>query len=64
MSRVCVMCGRDKMKGNQVSHSNVKTIKHYNVNLQKKPVEIDGKKTKAYVCTKCLRTLEKNEQDA
>jgi len=62
MSRVCAVCGRDKMKGNQVSHSNIKTIKHYNVNLQKKQVEIDGKVTKAYVCTKCLKTAEKNEK--
>ncbi len=62
MSRICIMCGRDKMKGNKVSHSNIKTIKHYDVNLQKKQVEIDGKVTKAYVCTKCLKTLDKNEQ--
>lgn len=57
MSRVCSICGKGKMKGNMVSHSNIKTNKHYNANVQKVKVEIDGKPTSSYVCTKCLKTL-------
>lgn len=57
MSRVCSICGKGKMKGNMVSHSNIKTNKHYNANVQKVKVEIDGKTVSEYVCTKCLKTL-------
>jgi len=56
MSRVCSICGKGKMKGNQVSHSNIKTNKHYNANLQKVNIEINGTEKSAYVCTKCLKT--------
>ena len=57
MSRVCSICGKGKMKGNMVSHSNIKTNKHYNANVQKVKVEIDGNTKSEYVCTKCLKTL-------
>lgn len=57
MSRVCSICGKGKMKGNMVSHSNIKTNKHYNANVQKVKVELDGKPVSSYVCTKCLKTL-------
>lgn len=56
MSRVCSICGKGKMKGHLVSHSNIKTNKHYNANLQKTTIEIDGKVKSEYVCTKCLKT--------
>ncbi len=57
MSRVCSMCGKGKMKGNLVSHSNIKTNKHYNANVQKVKLDVDGAKKTEYVCTKCLKTL-------
>ena len=45
------------MKGNMVSHSNIKTNKHYNANVQKVKLELDGKTVNEYVCTKCLKSL-------
>lgn len=36
MSRVCVVSGKRAMKGNKVSHSNHKTIKRTQPNLQDK----------------------------
>lgn len=57
MSRVCSICGKGKMKGNQVSHSNIKTNKHYNANVQKVKLDVDGQQKTEYVCTKCLKTL-------
>ncbi len=36
MSRVCVVSGKRAMKGNRVSHSNRKTIKRTQPNLQDK----------------------------
>ena len=57
MSRVCSICGKGKMKGNQVSHSNIKTNKHYNANFQKVRIDVDGTTKSEYVCTKCIKTL-------
>lgn len=59
MSRVCAICGKGKMSGNLVSHSNRKTPRTYSANLKKVKVEINGKETSAYVCTRCMRTANK-----
>ena len=59
MSKVCAICGKGKMSGNKVSHSNRKTPKTYNANLQKVKVEINGKESTEYVCTRCIRTANK-----
>lgn len=55
MPKVCDLCGRSSTKGVKRSHSNVKTIKRQNINLQSK--KIDGKKMN--VCTKCIKTMVK-----
>ena len=60
MSRVCSICGKGKMGGHQVSHSNIKTNRQWNANVQKVAVNVDGKETRAYVCTKCLKTMKKD----
>jgi large subunit ribosomal protein L28 len=36
MSRICQLTGKASMKGNKVSHSNVKTIRRFEANLQTK----------------------------
>ncbi len=60
MSKVCEVCGKGKMKGNKVSHSNRKAIKHWDVNLQETVMEIDGEQKKVRACTKCIKTSKKN----
>lgn len=62
MSKECAICGKSKMSGNKVSHSNIKTPRTYSANLQKTQLEIDGKPQKVYVCTRCKRTLNKEEK--
>jgi len=45
------------MAGNKVSHSNRKTCRTYNANLQKVKVKHEnGSVTSEYVCTRCLRS--------
>ncbi|MEG2014668.1 MAG: 50S ribosomal protein L28 [Clostridia bacterium] len=61
MSKVCAVCGKSKMSGNKVSHSNRKTPKTYNANLKKVKIEIDGKETTDYVCARCVRTANKED---
>ena len=56
MAKKCKICGRGSVKGASRSHSNIKTIKRLNINLQTKTV--DNKKEK--VCTQCIRTITKN----
>lgn len=56
MSRVCVICGKGRESGNNVSHSNRKTKRSFNANVHKVSVEIDGKASKEYVCTRCMRS--------
>lgn len=62
MARICALCGKGKMSGNLVSHSNRKTPRTYSANLQKVKLEIDGKESNQYVCTRCLRTLDKTAE--
>jgi large subunit ribosomal protein L28 len=59
MSRVCAICGKGKMAGHQVSHSNIKTNREYNANVQKVKIDIDGKTSRQYVCTRCLKAAKK-----
>lgn len=60
MSRVCSVCGKGKMSANNVSHSHLKTKRVMSANVQKVEVEVDGKVTKAYMCTKCMKGSAKN----
>ncbi|MFH1523124.1 MAG: 50S ribosomal protein L28 [Patescibacteria group bacterium] len=55
MAKKCDLCGRSSTKGVKRSHSNIKTLKRQNINLQSK--KIDDKKMK--VCTKCIKTITK-----
>ncbi|MBU0671636.1 MAG: 50S ribosomal protein L28 [Candidatus Margulisbacteria bacterium] len=55
MSRKCFICGKKARSGNTVSHSMNSTKRLFRPNLQKMNILINGKKTKEYVCTKCLK---------
>lgn len=59
MSRVCAICGKSKMAGNRVSHSKRRTPHTWSANVQKVKIEINGKISSQYVCTRCLRTAHK-----
>ncbi|MBQ8430504.1 MAG: 50S ribosomal protein L28 [Clostridia bacterium] len=60
MSRVCAICGKGKMSGHNVSHSNRKTNRTFNANVQKVEIEVNGKVESKYLCTKCIKTSKKN----
>ncbi len=58
MSRVCDVCGKGPMVGNNVSHAHNKTKKVWYPNLQKMRV-VDSKTgavKRIKVCTRCLRS--------
>lgn len=61
MAKVCQLTGKTSMKGNKVSHSNIKTIRRFNVNLQKKKFyipEVD-KWVTLKVSTDAMRSIDK-----
>ncbi len=61
MAKECYVCSKSKTAGNQISHSHIATKRTWGANLQKKSVDLDGKLTKKYICTRCLKTIKKNE---
>ena len=56
MSRVCSICGKGQVAGNNVSHSNRKTKRTFAANVQKVTYKQDGKVTTGYVCARCLKS--------
>ncbi|MDK2821078.1 MAG: large subunit ribosomal protein [Clostridia bacterium] len=52
----CTICGKKASTGNQVSHSNIKTKRTWQPNLQRVRIIVNGSPKKAYVCTRCLRS--------
>jgi large subunit ribosomal protein L28 len=56
MAKICAICGKKPSFGHSRSHSMVATKRRFDPNLQRVRVLIDGTPTRAYVCTRCLRT--------
>ena len=56
MAQVCEICGKRRMVGHKVSHSNIKTKKRQKPNLQCVKVVVDGTTRRMRVCTRCIRS--------
>jgi large subunit ribosomal protein L28 len=56
MSNKCEICGKGPMSGNKVSHSNRRTRRVSNPNLQKVKAVVEGTNKRVRVCTRCLRS--------
>ncbi|NTW73072.1 MAG: 50S ribosomal protein L28 [Eubacteriaceae bacterium] len=56
MSRVCEVCGKGTVSGNQVSHSVRHTKRVWLPNLQKVRAIVNGTPKRLSVCTRCLRS--------
>ncbi|MCD6292455.1 MAG: 50S ribosomal protein L28 [Deltaproteobacteria bacterium] len=56
MARVCDICGKKPLVGNNVSHANNKTKKISRPNLQEVHTVINGQRRKVKVCTRCIRS--------
>ncbi|MCM8762272.1 MAG: 50S ribosomal protein L28 [Candidatus Omnitrophica bacterium] len=55
MGKVCEICGKRSKTGNSKSHSNVKTRRVWKPNIQTILADIEGKRRRINVCTKCLK---------
>jgi large subunit ribosomal protein L28 len=55
----CEICGKGPQFGYNVSHSKKATKRQFKPNIQRRRLEIDGEIRQVYICTRCLRTLNK-----
>ena len=56
MARVCDVCGKKPLTGNNVSHSHKSTKRRWLPNLQKVRAIREGKTVTLRVCTACMKT--------
>jgi len=56
MSRVCEICGKGPVRGNNVSHANNRTRRVWYPNLQRVRGIKDGRTIRMRVCTRCIRS--------
>ncbi|NUM25003.1 MAG: 50S ribosomal protein L28 [Candidatus Buchananbacteria bacterium] len=54
---MCYLCKREPLKGNNVSHSNIKTIRRQKLNLQSRKIGA----VRRLICTRCIKTLAKQK---
>ena len=55
----CEICGKGPQFGHSVSHSKHATNRQFKPNIQRLWVEVDDQRRRMYLCTRCLRTLQK-----
>jgi len=56
MAFACDYCGKTRQKAHKVSHSNIKTRKWQNPNLQAVRAVVDGQVKRVRACTRCIRS--------
>ncbi|MDO4794010.1 MAG: 50S ribosomal protein L28 [Filifactor alocis] len=56
MARVCDVCGKRKITGNSVSHSNRHNKRTWTPNLRNVHAIVNGTTKTIKVCTRCLRS--------
>ncbi len=56
MAKVCVICGKSKATGFQVSHSHRKTKRVWNPNIHKVKILFKGSPRRLNVCSRCLKS--------
>jgi len=55
----CEKCGKSPQFGHNVSHSKKATKRQFKPNIQRVRVMVDGREQRMYLCTRCLRTMNK-----
>ena len=56
MAFECEYCGKARQKAHKVSHSNIKTRKWQEPNLQVVRAMVEGRAVRLRACTRCIRT--------
>ncbi len=58
---MCEVCGKKPSYGHNVSHAKNRTARRWVPNIQEKRIMIGGEYRRVKICTRCLRTLSKNQ---
>ena len=56
MAKVCDVCGKGPVTGNNVSHAHNKTRRRWLPNLQKVRATINGSVKRIKACTNCIKS--------
>ncbi len=56
MARVCDICGKKPMSGNNISHAHNLTRRRWMPNLQEVRALVNGRTKRLTVCTNCLKS--------
>ena len=56
MAKICEICGKKPITGNNVSHSHHKTRRRWLPNLQEVRAQVNGVVKRIKVCTNCLKS--------
>jgi len=56
MAYVCELCGKNRQAAHKVSHSNIKTRKWQEPNLQSVRALVEGRTLRIRACTRCIRS--------
>ena len=59
MAGKCDICGKGPQFGHNVSHSKQRTKRRWKPNLQTVTIQDGEKMRRVSICTRCLRTLQK-----
>lgn len=55
MAKICDVCGKKPVAGNNVSHAHNITKRRFNPNLQRVRAVVNGTPKRMTVCTSCLK---------
>ena len=55
MAKMCDICGKKPVSGNNISHAHNRTRRRWLPNLQSVRAQIDGKTQRIKACTTCIR---------
>jgi large subunit ribosomal protein L28 len=55
MSKVCQICEKRPVSGNNISHAHNRTRRRWLPNLQRVRADVDGRTRRMRVCTTCIK---------
>jgi large subunit ribosomal protein L28 len=55
MAKVCEICGKKPVSGNNISHAHNRTRRRWVPNLQSIRADVNGRVVRMRVCTTCIK---------
>lgn len=56
MAKVCDICGKRPVSGNNISHAHNRTRRRWIPNLQEVRAQVNGRTKRMTVCTSCIKS--------